>query len=100
MRIFRACICIVSAHSLCHMSILHRIHNICNFLISSHATLTISFYKTLTNPEANMQRKSGIPLEKIVQRIFHREYNTKYETLSIQHIDKITTDFRKIFIDG
>ena len=50
--------------------------------------------------EANRQRKAGIPIENIVQRIFHREYSIKYEKLSIQHIDKITTDFRKIFIDG
>ena len=49
--------------------------------------------------EANRQHKAGIPVENIMQRIFHREYNVKYEKLSIQYIDKVTTDFKKIFVD-
>ena len=49
--------------------------------------------------EANRQHKAGIPVENIVQRILHKEYNAKYEKLSIQYIDKVTTDFKKIFVD-
>ena len=49
--------------------------------------------------EANRQRKSGVPIDNISQRIFHREYNAKYDKFHVQHIDKITADFRKIFVD-
>ena len=49
--------------------------------------------------EANRQHKAGIPVENIVQRIFHKKYNAKYEKLHIQYIDKVATDFKKIFVD-
>ncbi len=48
--------------------------------------------------EANRQHKAGIPVENIVQRTFHKEYNTKYEKLSIQYIDKVTTDLKKYLL--
>ena len=49
--------------------------------------------------EANRQRKSGVPIDNISQRIFHREYNEKYDKFHVQYTDKITADFRKIFVD-